>query len=164
VNAVREMILRDRNPPAVFVWGVRANGGSIYEGDDRDLYDRTYGLVNQLDPSRAPRGARLSEAWHGKMVPEEVLTVNDYGDFDDPTKFPQPATEKPWLITEFGHPRQGPLWEDENVLLLTAAMWMRHYDQLSAHPEIFRSGWAAFDYSSPEFNTPVSGYGTPLHR
>ena len=155
VNAVREMILRDRNHPSVFVWGVRANEGSFYEGDDRDLYDRTYGLVKQLDPSRAPGGARLSQAWHGKMVPEEVLTVNDYGDFDDPTKFPQPATEKPWLITEFGHPRQVPVWEEENVLLLTAAMWMRHYDQLSAHPEISGAiGWAAFDYSSPEFNTP----------
>jgi len=155
VNAVREMILRDRNHPSVFVWGVRANEGSFYEGDDRDLYDRTYGLVKQLDPSRAPGGARLSDAWHGKMVPEEVLTVNDYGDFDDPTKFPQPATDKPWLITEFGHPRQVPVWEDESVLLLTAAMWMRHYDQLSAHSEISGAiGWAAFDYSSPEFNTP----------
>jgi len=155
VQAVREMILRDRNHPSIFVWGVRANEASFYEGDDRDLYDRTYGLVKQLDPSRSPGGARLSEAWHGKMVPEEVLTVNDYGDFDDPTKFPQPATDKPWLITEFGHPRQVPVWEDEDVLLLTARMWMRHYDQLRAHPEISGAiGWAAFDYSSPEFNTP----------
>jgi beta-galactosidase len=154
-NAVREMILRDRNHPSVFVWGVRANEGSFHEGDDRDLYDRTYALVKQLDPSRAPGGARLSEAWHGKMVPEEVLTVNDYGDFDDPSRFPQPATDKPWLITEFGHPRQVPVWEDESVLLLTAWMWMRHYDQLYAHPEISGAiGWAAFDYSSPEFNTP----------
>jgi beta-galactosidase/beta-glucuronidase len=31
VNAVREMILRDRNHPAVFVWRVRANGGSVYD-------------------------------------------------------------------------------------------------------------------------------------
>jgi beta-galactosidase len=89
------------------------------------------------------------------MVPEEVLTVNDYGDFDDPTKFPQPATDQPWVITEFGHPRQVPVWEDEDVLLLTAAMWVRHYDQLYAHPEISGAiGWAAFDYNSPEFNTP----------
>jgi beta-galactosidase len=155
VNAVREMILRDRNHPSIFVWGVRANEASFYEKDDRDLYDRTYALVRQLDPSRRPGGARLSEAWHGKMVPEEVLTVNDYGDFDDPTKFPQPATDQPWVITEFGHPRQVPVWEDEDVLLLTAAMWVRHYDHLYAHPEISGAiGWAAFDYNSPEFNTP----------
>ena len=55
VNAVREMILRDGNHPSIFVWGVRANEASFDEGDDRDLYDRTYALVKQLDPSRSPR-------------------------------------------------------------------------------------------------------------
>ncbi len=155
VNAAREMILRDRNHPSVFLWGVRANEASFHEGDDKDLYDRTYALVKELDPSRRPGGARLSEAWHGKMVPEEVMTVNDYEDFDDATKFPQPVTTSPWLITEFGHPRQVPVWESENMFMLTVSMWMRHYDALYAHPEISGAiGWAAFDYSSPEFNTP----------
>ncbi len=155
VNAAREMILRDRNHPSVFLWGVRANEASFHENDDRDLYARTYALVKELDPSRRPGGARLSEAWHGKMVPEEVLTINDYEDFDDPSKFPQPVTGSPWLITEFGHPRQVPVWESESTLMLTVSMWMRHYDALYAHPEISGAiGWAAFDYSSPEFNTP----------
>jgi beta-galactosidase len=156
VNAVREMILRDRNHPSVFVWGVHANEASLNEGDDRDFYNRTYGLAKQLDPSRRPGGARLGDAWHGKIVPEEVLGVNDYSDFDDPAKFPQPATVQPWLITEFGHPRQVPVWADEDLLLQTTRTWMRHYDQLRTHPEISGAiGWAAFDYSSPEFNTPV---------
>lgn len=152
VNATREMILRDRNHPSVFLWGVRANEGSFYEQDDRDLYDRTYGLVKQLDPTRAPGGARLTEAWHGKMVPEEVLTVNDYSE-----PFPQPATDKPWLISEFGNARQVPVWEDEDSLLWATNLWMRHYDALYAHPEFSGAiGWAAFDYNSPEFNTPIA--------
>lgn len=152
VNAVREMILRDRNHPSIFVWGVRVNEGSFYESDDRDLYDRTYGLVKQLDPSRAPGGARLSEGWHGKMVPEEALTVNDYSE-----QFPQPATDTPWLVSEFGDARQIPVWEDEDALLWGTNMWMRHYDALYAHPEFSGAiGWAAFDYNSPEFNTPVA--------
>jgi beta-galactosidase len=152
VNAAREMIVRDRNHPSVFLWGVRVNEGSFYEEDDRDLYDRTYGLVKQLDPSRSPGGARLSEGWHSKMVPEEVLTVNDYSE-----PFPQPATDKPWLITEFGNARQIPVWEDEDVLLLAAGRWMRQFDALYAHPEFAGAiGWAAFDYNSPEFNTPVA--------
>ena len=152
VNAAREMILRDRNHPSVFLWGVRVNEGSFHEEDDRDLYDKTYGLVKQLDPSRPPGGARLSEGWHGKMVPEEVLTVNDYSE-----PFPQPATDKPWLITEFGNARQIPVWEDEDVLLLAAGRWMRQFDALYAHPEFAGViGWAAFDYNSPEFNTPVA--------
>ena len=152
VNAVREMILRDRNHPSVFLWGVRVNEGSFNQEDDRDLYDRTYGLVKQLDPSRAPGGARLSDAWHGKMVPEEVLTVNDYSE-----PFPQPATDKPWLVSEFGDARQIPVWEDEDALLWATNFWMRHYDALYAHPEFSGAiGWAAFDYNSPEFNTPVA--------
>jgi beta-galactosidase len=149
-NAVREMILRDRNHPSIFVWGVRANEGSFYEGDDQALYSRTYGLVKTLDPSRSPGGARLTEGWHGKMVPEEVLTVNDYSE-----PFPQAPSGKPWVITEFGNARQVPVWEDEDVFVSTMTNWMGHYDQLYAHPEISGAiGWAAFDYSSPEFNTP----------
>jgi beta-galactosidase len=152
VNAAREMILRDRNHPSVFLWGVRVNEGSFHEDDDRDLYDRTYGLVKQLDPSRAPGGARLSEGWHGKMVPEETLTVNDYSEH-----FPQPATDMPWLISEFGDARQIPVWEDEDALLWGTNFWMGHYDALYAHPEFSGAmGWAAFDYNSPEFNTPVA--------
>lgn len=154
VNAVREMILRDRNHPSIFIWGVRANEASFQEDDDRDLYKRTYDLVKQLDPSRAPGGARLSEGWHGKMVPEEAVTVNDY---TDEPNFPQPVTVRPWLITEFGNARQVPVWEDEDVLLLTAGMWITHFDQLYAHAEISGGiGWAAFDYNSPEFNTPTA--------
>jgi beta-galactosidase len=58
-------------------------------------------------------------------------------------------------MTEFGHPRQVPVWSDEDSLLQTTRTWMRHYDQLRTHPEISGAiGWAAFDYSSPEFNTP----------
>ena len=74
VQAARDMILRDRNHPSIIVWGVRGNEASPREEDDRDLYTRTYALVRDLDPSRPPGGARLSESWHGKFVPEEVLT------------------------------------------------------------------------------------------
>jgi hypothetical protein len=52
--------------------GVNTVRSSHYP-DDRDFYNRTYGLAKQLDPSRRPGGARLGDAWHGKIVPEEVL-------------------------------------------------------------------------------------------
>jgi beta-galactosidase len=49
------------------------------------------------------------------------------------------------------------VWEDEDALLWGTNMWMRHYDALYAHPEFSGAiGWAAFDYNSPEFNTPVA--------
>ncbi|HVX68058.1 MAG TPA: glycoside hydrolase family 2 TIM barrel-domain containing protein, partial [Bryobacteraceae bacterium] len=157
VAAVREMILRDRNHPSIILWGVRANEASPREEDDRDLYARTYQLQKDLDPTRPPCGARLSDAWHGKFVPEEVLTVNDYSDWDAPASWPQPVTARPWFISEFGHPRQFPVWENERELLTFARNWMRYLDGIYSRPDITGgTGWAAFDYNSPEFDTPVA--------
>ena len=157
VQAAREMIVRDRNHPSVILWGVRANEASPREEDDRDLYERTYALVRELDPTRPPCGARLSDAWHGKFVPEEVLTVNDYSDWEAPSRWPQPVSGKPWFVSEFGHPKQFPVWEGESALLTFARNWMRYLDGIYGRSDISGgTGWAAFDYSSPEFNTPVA--------
>ena len=157
VQAVREMIFCDRNHPSVILWGVRGNEASPREEDDRELYTRTYALVRQLDPTRPPGGARLSDGWHGKFVPEEVMTVNDYSDGWELISWPQPVTAKPWLITEYGDPRQFPVWAGESELLQFALHWMKYLDRFYAHPEIAGGiGWAAFDYNSPEFNTPVA--------
>ena len=157
VAAVRDMILRDRNHPSIILWGVRGNEASPQESDDRDLYLKTYGLAHELDPTRPPAGARLSDTWHGKFVPEEVVTVNDYSNWSDPARWPQPVTVKPWLITEFGHPKQYPVWAGENELLRFALNWMTYLEGIYGHPEIAGGvGWAAFDYNSPEFDTPVA--------
>jgi len=157
VQAAREMILRDRNHPSVILWGVRGNEASPREEDDRELYSRTYALVREFDSTRPPGGARLSDAWHGKFVPEEVMTVNDYTDWDSPSHWPQPVTTKPWLITEYGNPTQYPVWAGEHSLLEFTFHWMNYLDRLYSHPEIAGGvGWAAVDYNSPEFNTPVA--------
>jgi len=157
VEAVRDMILRDRNHPSIILWGVRGNEASPQESDDRDLYSKTYGLAHELDPTRPPAGARLSDTWHGKFVPEEVVAVNDYYNWSDPARWPQPVTAKPWLITEFGHPKQYPVWAGENELLRFALNWMTYLEGIYGHPEIAGGvGWAAFDYNSPEFDTPVA--------
>jgi beta-galactosidase len=154
VQAVREMIMRDRNHPSIILWGVRGNEASPREEDDRGLYERTYGVARELDPTRPPGGARLSDAWHGKFVPEEVMTVNDYTDL---SRWPQPVTTKPWLITEYGDPEQFPIWIGERNLLRFTFHWMKYLEGLYAHPEIAGGiGWAAFDYNSPEFRNPVA--------
>jgi len=157
IQAIREMILRDRNHPSIVLWGVRGNEASRQQADDRDLYTQTYALAKELDPSRPPAGARLSESWHGKFVPNEVMTVNDYSNWENPEAWPQPVTEKPWLITEYGHPEQFPVWGGEDRLLHFTMNWMNYLDRLYKHPEIVGGvGWAAFDYNSPEFDTPTA--------
>jgi beta-galactosidase len=155
VQAARDMILRDRNHPSIILWGVRANEASPREEDDRDLYARTYKLVEELDPTRPPCGARLSRAWHGKFVPQEVLTINDYSGGDDLAGWPQPVTGLPWFISEFGHPRQFPVWESEANLLTFTKRWLTYLDGIYKAPNVAGgTGWAAFDYNSPEFNAP----------
>lgn len=152
IDMARDMILRDRNHPSIILWGVHANEGSVHENDDRAFYAKTYGLVRDLDPTRRPAGARESSGWHGKLVPEEVLTVNDYSPLDS---WPQPMTGQPWLITEYGDAEQFPVWQDESDLLRFALRWARQMNSTYAHLELAGSvGWAAFDYASPEFNTP----------
>jgi beta-galactosidase len=156
-QAIRDMILRDRNHPSIILWGVRGNEASPRQEDDRALYARTYGLARELDPTRPTAGARLSDAWHGKFVPEEVMTVNDYSNWADPHRWPQPVTAKPWLLTEYGHPEQFPVWLGERDLLRFALNWVNYLEGLYQHAEIAGGvGWAAFDYNSPEFNTPVA--------
>ena len=157
VQAVREMILRDRNHPSIVIWGVRGNEASRHQADDRDLYTQTYALAKQLDPTRPPSGARLSESWHGKFVPNEVMAVNDYSNWENPEAWPQPVTAKPWFITEYGHPEQFPVWIGEDPLLRFTFNWMNYLDRLYKHSEIAGGvGWAAFDYNSPEFDTPTA--------
>lgn len=152
VDMVRDMILRDRNHPSVMMWGVHGNEASPKETDDRDLYARTYGLVHDLDPSRRPGGARLSEGWHGKIVPNEVLTSNDYSPLD---QWPQPATTHPWLITEYGDAEQFPVWSGEGDMLRFALRWAKQVNATYEHKDFAGSvGWSAFDYPSPEFDTP----------
>lgn len=154
VDMARDMILRDRNHPSIILWGVHGNEASVQEGDDRAFYARTYGLVLDLDPSRRPAGARASGGWHGKIVPEEVLTVNDYFPLDS---FPQPVTGRPWLITEYGDAEQFPVWSGEGNMLRFALRWARQLNLIYAHSEIAGGvGWAAFDYSTPEFNNPFA--------
>jgi hypothetical protein len=85
------------------------------------------------------------------------VAVNDYSNWSDPAHWPQPVTAKPWLITEFGHPKQYPVWAGENELLRFVLNWMTYLEGIYGHPEIAGGvGWAAFDYNSPEFNTPVA--------
>jgi beta-galactosidase len=152
VDMARDMILRDRNHPSIILWGVHGNEVSLKESDDTEFYAQTYGLVRDLDPSRRPAGARESGSWHGKLVPEEVLTMNDYS---SPDKFPQPVVTHPWLITEYGDAEQVPVWSHEGDLLRSALRWARQINSIYAHSDIAGGvGWCAFDYATPEFEGP----------
>jgi beta-galactosidase len=75
VQDVEAMVRRDRNHPAIVIWGVRINESH----NDEDLYNRTTEAAKRLDGTRPCSGSMTSiapsvvEGWH-----EDVYAFDDY--------------------------------------------------------------------------------------
>jgi beta-galactosidase len=137
VENVREMVMRDRNHPAIILWGVRINES----GDNHDFYTRTNNMARQLDPSRPTGGVRNFKT---SEFLEDVYTYNDFsGGADDPVVLP-------WLMTEsVGHTDPDRSWDPEAVLVHTMQTHLNVQNQANAKPKIAGAlGWVAFDYNT----------------
>ncbi|MEU9887534.1 glycoside hydrolase family 2 TIM barrel-domain containing protein [Sphaerisporangium sp. NPDC051011] len=137
VENVREMVTRDRNHPAVVLWGVRINESA----DDHDLYTRTNALARRLDPSRPTGGVRN---FMGSEFLEDVYTFNDFsGTAQDPRVLP-------WLITEFsGHTDPDRSWDPEQVLTGTMRTHLNVQNTAASKANISGAlGWVSFDYNT----------------
>ena len=88
-QALREMILRDRNRPSVILWGVRINESK----DDPPFNNRLNAVAHELDPTRPTTGARMVGNWSNYF--EDVLSLNDY----TVTGIEVPL-DKPFLLSE----------------------------------------------------------------
>jgi beta-galactosidase len=99
VRDVKEMILRDRNHPAIVIWGTRANESA----NDVELYRRTRALAKSLDDSRPTSGSMTSESrktwerdWH-----EDVFAFDDYHSAPDGSVgFAEPVPGVPYMLAE----------------------------------------------------------------
>lgn len=99
VRDVKDMIVRDRNHPAVVIWGVRANETP----NDPALYRRTTEAAKSLDDSRPASGTMTpwsrknwQENWH-----EDVFAFDDYqANPDGSVRLEPPVEGYPYLITE----------------------------------------------------------------
>ncbi|MDB6023380.1 MAG: beta-galactosidase, partial [Pedosphaera sp.] len=76
VRDVKEMIIRDRNHPAIVIWGVRVNESR----NDQTLYRRTTELAKMLDGTRPTSGSMTGgsrknwkQEWH-----QDVFAFDDY--------------------------------------------------------------------------------------
>jgi beta-galactosidase len=137
LDNLTRMIRRDRNHPAIILWGVRINESP----DDHDFYVRTNALAHKLDASRQTGGIRTTES---REFQEDVFTINDFG---SPLMAPQHPGQ---LNTEFiGH--TFPTKSIDTVTRLTEHM-VRHartHDQLAGDPAYAGGlGWCAFDYNT----------------
>lgn len=85
---IREMIIRDRNHPSVFSWGVRVN-----ESNDNDaLYKETNALARELDPTRPTHGARRQDTYEHSTYYEDIYTAHYI--------YPENPVHTPFLVTE----------------------------------------------------------------
>lgn len=134
---VRAMIERDRNHPAIILWGVRINESK----DNTAFYTATNALAHDLDPTRQTGGVRY---FQDSEFLEDVFTYND---FSNTVVEPQ---HRPHLITEFnGHMFPTKSWDQEERLIEHALRHARIQDkQYGMNSVAGAIGWCAFDYNT----------------
>lgn len=99
VRDVKAMVRRDRNHPAIVIWGVRINESR----NDPDFYKRTRDAANALDSSRPTSGTMTPsslktwrEEWH-----QNVFAFDDYHAAPDGSVgIREPLPGVPYFITE----------------------------------------------------------------
>lgn len=158
VRDVEAMIRRDRNHPAVIIWGVRINESR----NDPELYQRTRALAHSLDDSRPTSGTMTPSSrkdWQAEWA-QDVFAFDDYhADPDHTVGILDPVEGHPYLIAEtvgqfnYGegrgfnmrYRRAGDIGEQTSQPIYHAQAHNRTAD----HPRIAGAiAWCAFDYAS----------------
>ena len=158
VRDVEAMIRRDRNHPAIVIWGTRVNESR----NDPELYTRTRSLAHALDDSRPSSGTMTPSSrttWE-KEWSEDVFAFDDYHAAPDKTVGILDAVEGyPYLITEtvgqfnysagkgfdVKYRRAGDIGQQTIQALYHAQAHSRAADR----PRIAGAiAWCAFDYAS----------------
>jgi beta-galactosidase len=156
VQNVGDMIVRDRNHPAIVIWGVRVNESA----DNQPLYRRTTALAKSLDDSRPTSGSMTHTTnwqtdWH-----EDVFALDDYHQSPDGTvQILEPLPGIPYMLAETVGQRTYTEKGFNNVYRRAADVSLQYkqalyhaqaHDRARAWPRM--SGviaWCAFEYGSP---------------
>ena len=154
VRDVHDMVCRDRNHPAVVIWGVRINESA----NNPDLYRRTRETARALDDSRPTSGSMTrssTENWH-----QDVFAFDDYHAAPDGTVgIREPLPGVPYMLAEavgqfnYTKGRQfDAIYRRTADAALLQAQAIRHaqaHDRAAAFPRCAGViAWCAFDYGS----------------
>jgi len=157
VTNVHDMIIRDRNHPAIVIWGTRANESA----NDVPLYKRTRELAASLDDSRPTSGSMTSgsrktvQNWH-----QDVFAYDDYHAGPNGTVgIDRPVEGVPYLLSEavgqFNYTagrRFDSYYRRAGDLTAQTAQALRHaqaHSKAAANKRICGViAWCGFDYSS----------------
>ncbi|MBN1308627.1 MAG: DUF4982 domain-containing protein [Chitinispirillaceae bacterium] len=142
-QVLRDMIIRDRNHPSIFTWGVRVNESA----DDNVFYGETNDIAHELDPSRLTCGVRRSNSDPATSFLEDIWTQNFIDASPNPPNMPVITSE------EIGHGYPANSFSREDTLvnqaLLHAASHNKSYGESKWGGVL---GWCAFDYASGHSN------------
>lgn len=160
IRDMGDMVRRDRNRPAIVLWGARIN-------ESRNVppfYEKVRAVCNALDDSRQTSGAMSSYSLEGWA--EDVFAKNDYhapADILAPLDAPYVITE---TVGQFNYAamkgfdaryyRAGDLTLQRGQAIYHA----RGHNNAAANPRIAGVvAWCAFEY--PSQRNPVEGVKTP---
>lgn len=138
---LKEMIIRDRNHPAIFIWGVRINESD----DDHQFYKKTNRIAHELDSTRPTGGVRN---FRDSEFLEDVFTYNDFeNNLDGEVKEPN---HKPYMICEYmGHVYPTKAYDSVERQIKHAVKHIQIQDKQYQNDDIAgASGWCAFDYNT----------------
>lgn len=161
VRDVKDMVRRDRNHPAIVIWGVRINESE----NDPVLYRRTKEAARALDDSRPTSGTMTPSStknWlqHPENWVQDVFAYDDYHAAPDGSvDIAKPIPDVPYLVTEavgqfnYGsgkgfdsqYLREGAVELQEKQAILHAQAHSRGAAQQGCAGVI---AWCAFDYGS----------------
>jgi beta-galactosidase len=154
IRDVEAMVRRDRNHPAIIVWGVRINESH----NDPDLYRRTRALAHSLDDSRQASGTMTSQSTDGWS--EDVFSFDDYHAAPDHTVgIDAPVPGFPYLISECVGQYNYRVGKGFDVRYRRAGDLEQQTDQALFHAQAHSKAasfpqcagviaWCAFDYAS----------------
>jgi beta-galactosidase len=151
---VEDMVTRDRNHPAIVVWGTRINETL----GETALYGRTSRLAGRLDPSRPTSGALAGSAGYrlslSEAADEQVFAYNDYtARRGEPFELRPPRSGVPYLVTEAVGTMSGPRYyrraDPASTQQQQAVLHASAHD-LAAGDNRYCGllAWCAFDYPS----------------
>ena len=144
---VHDMILRDRNHPAIILWGVRINESA----DNDELYGNTNKIAHELDNTRQTGGVRNFSDSH---LLEDVYTYNDFIHMGTNAALSLPekvtGTNAPYLVTEHnGHMFPTKRFDNEEKRLEHALRHMRVMNVMMGSSRISGAiGWCMCDYNT----------------
>lgn len=150
MQVLKDMIVRDRNHPSIFTWGVRVNESP----DDNPFYQSMNDTARALDPTRLTCGIRRSNSDPATSFLEDIWTQNFIEPSSNPPNMPIITTES----VGHGYPTNSFSREDSLVELVNQH-GMRQNNSYSQSKWGGMLGWCAFDYASSHNNAVANNEG-----